>query len=79
MSDKFGGAGILIFTPVCRSCVTACGIHRRAQRLEQAAWELTATRGKPSNSGPLVRGLPHLCAISSPALSRDIFDWRTTA
>ncbi|MGF7444848.1 putative adenosine monophosphate-protein transferase Fic, partial [Klebsiella michiganensis] len=47
---------------------------RQAQRLEQAAWELTALRAATIELGPLVRGLPHLCAIHRQ-LYQDVFDW----
>ncbi|TGC79070.1 cell filamentation protein Fic, partial [Salmonella enterica subsp. enterica serovar Wilhelmsburg] len=49
------------------------GIHQ-AQRLAQAAYEMTALRAATIELGPLVRGLPHLCAIHRQ-LYQDIFDW----
>lgn len=49
------------------------GIHQ-AQRLEQAAWELTSLRAATLPLGPATRGLPYLCSIHHQ-LYQDIFDW----
>ena len=48
-------------------------IHQQ-QRLEQAAYEMTALRAATIELGPLVRGLPHLRTIHRQ-LYQDIFDW----
>ncbi len=47
---------------------------RQQQRLEQAAYEMTALRAATIELGPLVRGLPHLRTIHRQ-LYQDIFDW----
>lgn len=47
---------------------------RQMQRLEQAAYEITALRAATLPLGPQVRGLPYLCAIHH-ALYQDIFSW----
>ncbi|VFS01702.1 cell filamentation protein Fic [Citrobacter koseri] len=47
---------------------------RQVQRLEQAAYELTALRAATIEPGPLVRGLPQLRAIHRQ-LYQDVFDW----
>jgi len=47
---------------------------RQAERLAQAAYEFTALRAATLSLGPLLRGLPHLCAIHQH-LYQDIFDW----
>ncbi|MGK9174275.1 putative adenosine monophosphate-protein transferase Fic [Yokenella regensburgei] len=73
MSDKVGDdrdpylyAGINVMRNVL-------GI-RQAQRLEKAAWELTALRAATLELGPQARGLPHLCAIHRH-IYQDVFDW----
>lgn len=47
---------------------------RQAQRLEKAAWELTALRAATLELGPQARGLPHLCAIHRH-IYKDVFEW----
>lgn len=47
---------------------------RQAQRLEKAAWELTALRATTLELGPQARGLPHLCAIHRH-IYQDVFEW----
>ena len=73
MSDKFGEGRDPYLYPGLKVMRNRLGI-RQAQRLEQAAWELTALRAATIELGPLVRGLPHLCAIHRQ-LYQDIFDW----
>ena len=73
MSDKFGEGRDPYLSPGLKVMRNRLGI-RQAQRLEQAAWELTALRAATIELGPLVRGLPHLCAIHRQ-LYQDVFDW----
>ncbi|MFB5950207.1 putative adenosine monophosphate-protein transferase Fic [Klebsiella pasteurii] len=73
MSDKFGEGRDPYLYPGLKVMRNRLGI-RQAQRLEQAAWELTALRAASIELGPLVRGLPHLCAIHRQ-LYQDVFDW----
>ncbi|MGP3590508.1 putative adenosine monophosphate-protein transferase Fic [Vagococcus sp. WN89Y] len=73
MSDKFGDGRDPYLYPGLNVMRNALGIHE-AQRLEQAAYELTALRAATLTLGPLARGLPHLCAIHHH-LYQDIFDW----
>ncbi|MDS7908591.1 putative adenosine monophosphate-protein transferase Fic [Klebsiella pasteurii] len=73
MSDKFGEGRDPYLYPGLKAMRNRLGI-RQAQRLEQAAWELTALRAATIELGPLVRGLPHLCAIHRQ-LYQDVFDW----
>lgn len=73
MSDKFGEGRDSYLYPGLKVMRNRLGI-RQAQRLEQAAWELTALRAATIELGPLVRGLPHLCAIHRQ-LYQDVFDW----
>ncbi len=73
MSDKFGEGRDPYLYPGLKVMRNRLGI-RQAQRLEQAAWELTALRAATIELGPLIRGLPHLCAIHRQ-LYQDIFDW----
>lgn len=73
MSDKFGEGRDPYLYPGLKVMRNRLGI-RQAQRLEQAAWELTALRAATIDLGPLVRGLPHLCAIHRQ-LYQDVFDW----
>lgn len=73
MSDKFGdGRDPYLYSGlnVMRNVLSI----RQAQRLEQAAYELTALRAATLGLGPLARGLPHLCAIHHH-LYQDVFDW----
>ena len=73
MSDKFGEGRDPYLYPGLKVMRNRLGI-RQAQRLEQAAWELTALRAATIELGPLVRGLPHLCAIHRQ-IYQDVFDW----
>ena len=73
MSDKFGEGRDPYLYPGLKVMRNRLGI-RQAQRLEQAAWELTALRAATIELGPLVRGLPHLCAIHRQ-LYQDVFAW----
>ncbi|MDS7914929.1 putative adenosine monophosphate-protein transferase Fic [Klebsiella pasteurii] len=73
MSDKFGEGRDPYLYPGLKVMRNRLGI-RQAKRLEQAAWELTALRAATIELGPLVRGLPHLCAIHRQ-LYQDVFDW----
>jgi cell filamentation protein len=73
MSDKFGDGRDPYFYPGLNVMRNRLGIHQ-AQRLAQAAYELTALRAATIELGPLKRGLPHLCAIHRQ-LYQDIFDW----
>lgn len=73
MSDKFGDGRDPYLYPGLNVMRNLPGI-RQAQRLEQAAYELTALRAATLELGPLARGLPHLCAIHHH-LYQDIFDW----
>ena len=73
MSDKFGEGRDPYLYPGLKVMRNRLGI-RQAQRLEQAAWDLTALRAATIELGPLVRGLPHLCAIHRQ-LYQDVFDW----
>ncbi len=77
MSDKFGDGRDPYLYPGLNVMRNRLGIHQ-AQRLAQAAYELTALRAATIELGPLKRGLPHLCAIHRQ-LYRDIFDWDTCA
>ncbi len=73
MSDKFGEGRDPYLYPGLNVMRNRLGIHQ-AQRLAQAAYEMTALRAATIELGPLVRGLPHLCAIHRQ-LYQDIFDW----
>ncbi|MCL5500581.1 cell filamentation protein [Phytobacter palmae] len=73
MSDKFGDGRDPYLFPGLNVMRNRLGI-REAQRLEQAAWELTALRAATLELGPLARGLPHLCAIHRH-IYQDVFDW----
>ncbi|ANI80951.1 putative adenosine monophosphate-protein transferase Fic [Kosakonia oryzae] len=73
MSDKFGDGRDPYLYPGLNMMRNLLGIHQ-AQRLEQAAYELTALRAATLELGPLARGLPHLCAIHHH-LYQDVFDW----
>ncbi|ECV6110178.1 putative adenosine monophosphate-protein transferase Fic [Salmonella enterica subsp. enterica serovar Typhimurium] len=72
MSDKFGEGRDPYLYPGLNVMRNRLGIHQ-AQRLAQAAYEMTALRAATIELGPLVRGLPHLCAIHRQ-LYQDIFD-----
>ncbi|EGB0743598.1 putative adenosine monophosphate-protein transferase Fic [Salmonella enterica] len=73
MSDKFGEGRDPYLYPGLNVMRNRLGIHQ-AQRLARAAYEMTALRAATIELGPLVRGLPHLCAIHRQ-LYQDIFDW----
>ncbi|HBK3301537.1 putative adenosine monophosphate-protein transferase Fic [Citrobacter koseri] len=73
MSDKFGDGRDPYLYPGLNIMRNRLGI-RQVQRLEQAAYELTALRAATIEAGPLVRGLPHLRAIHRQ-LYQDVFDW----
>ena len=73
MSDKFGNGRDPYLYPGLNVLRNRLAIHQ-AQRLEQAAYELTALRAATLPIGPLTRGLPHLCAIHHH-LYQDVFDW----
>ncbi len=73
MSDKFGDGRDPYLYPGLNVMRNLLGIHQ-AQRLEQAAYELTALRAATLELGPLARGLPHLCLIHRH-LYQDVFDW----
>ncbi|HDY3057297.1 TPA: putative adenosine monophosphate-protein transferase Fic [Salmonella enterica] len=73
MSDKFGEGRDPYLYPGLNVMRNRLGIHQ-AERLAQAAYEMTALRAATIELGPLVRGLPHLCAIHRQ-LYQDIFDW----
>lgn len=73
MSDKFGEGRDPYLYPGLDIMRNRLDI-RQQQRLEQAAYEMTALRAATIELGPLVRGLPHLRAIHRQ-LYQDIFDW----
>ncbi|EHN7705682.1 putative adenosine monophosphate-protein transferase Fic [Salmonella enterica] len=73
MSDKFGEGRDPYLYPGLNVMRNRLGIYQ-AQRLAQAAYEMTALRAATIELGPLIRGLPHLCAIHRQ-LYQDIFDW----
>lgn len=73
MSDKFGNGRDPYLYPGIDVMRNALDIHQ-AQRLEQAAYELTALRAATLELGPKARGLPHLCAIHRH-IYQDIFHW----
>lgn len=73
MSDKFGEGRDPYLYPGLNVMRNRLGIHQ-AQRLAQAVYEMTALRAATIELGPLIRGLPHLCAIHRQ-LYQDIFDW----
>lgn len=60
MSDKFGAGRDPYLYPGLDVMRNRLGIHQ-AQRLAQAAYEMTALRAATIELGPLVRGLP-ICA-----------------
>lgn len=73
MSDKYGNDRDPYLYPELNVMRNRLGI-RQAERLAQAAYESTALRAATLSLGPLLRGLPHLCAIHQH-LYQDIFDW----
>lgn len=73
MSDKFGEGRDPYLYPGLDIMRNRLNI-RQQQRLEQAAYEMTALRAATIELGPLVRGLPHLRTIHRQ-LYEDIFDW----
>lgn len=73
MSDKFGEGRDPYLYPRLDIMRNRLNI-RQQQRLEQAAYEMTALRAATIELGPLVRGLPHLRTIHRQ-LYQDIFDW----
>lgn len=73
MSDKFGEGRDPYLYPGLDIMRNRLNI-RQQQRLEQAAYEMTALRAATIELGPLVRGLPHLRTIHRQ-LYQDIFDW----
>lgn len=73
MSDKYGNGRDPYLYPELNVMRNRLGI-RQAERLAQAAYEFTALRAATLSLGPLLRGLPHLCAIHQH-LYQDIFDW----
>ena len=68
MSDKFGEGRDPYLYPGLDIMRNRLNI-RQQQRLEQAAYEMTALRAATIELGPLVRGLPHLRTIHRPAVS----------
>lgn len=62
MSDKFGEGRDPYLYPGLDIMRNRLNIHQQ-QRLEQAAYEMTALRAATIELGPLVRGLP-ICALS---------------
>ncbi|MCZ3384283.1 putative adenosine monophosphate-protein transferase Fic [Kosakonia sp. SOY2] len=73
MSDKFGDGRDPYLYPGLNVMRNELGL-RQAQKLEQAAYQFTALRAATLDLGPMVRGLPHLCAIHHH-LYQDVFDW----
>lgn len=73
MSDKYGEGRDPYLYPGLNVMRNRLGI-RQAERLAQAAYELTALRAATLPLGPSARGLPHLCAIHRH-LYQDVFDW----
>ncbi|KFC93284.1 putative adenosine monophosphate-protein transferase Fic [Leclercia adecarboxylata] len=73
MSDKYGNDRDPYLYPELNVMRNRLGI-RQAERLAQAAYEFTALRAATLSLGPLLRGLPHLCAIHQH-LYQDIFHW----
>jgi len=73
MSDKYGNDRDPYLYPELNVMRNRLGI-RQAERLAQAAYEFTALRAATLSLGPLLRGLPHLCAIHQH-LYQDLFDW----
>ncbi|EFW74122.1 Cell filamentation protein fic [Escherichia coli EC4100B] len=68
MSDKFGEGRDPYLYPGLDIMRNRLNIHQQ-QRLEQAAYEMTALRAATIELGPLVRGLPAFAHYPSPAVS----------
>ncbi len=62
MGDKFGEGRAPYLYPGLNVMRNRLGLHQ-AQRLAQAAYELTALRSATVELGPLVLGFTHLYAI----------------
>lgn len=73
MSDKFGEGRDPYLYPGLNVMRNRLGIHHFFFK-QKTAYEMTALRAATIELGPLVRGLPHLCAIHRQ-LYQDIFDW----
>lgn len=73
MSDKFGEGRDPYLYPGLNVMRNLLGIHLFFFK-QKTAYEMTALRAATIELGPLVRGLPHLCAIHRQ-LYQDIFDW----
>lgn len=73
MSDKYGDGRDPYLYPGLNVMRNRLDI-RQADRLAQAAYELTALRAATLDLGPPARGLAHLCAIHRH-LYQDVFDW----
>lgn len=73
MSDKFGEGRDPYLYPGLNVMRNRLGIHQVFFK-QKTAYEMTALRAATIELGPLVRGLPHLCAIHRQ-LYQDIFDW----
>lgn len=73
MSDKFGEGRDPYLYPGLNVMRNRLGIHLFFFK-QKTAYEMTALRAATIELGPLVRGLPHLCAIHRQ-LYQDIFDW----
>lgn len=73
MSDKYGNDRDPYLYPGLNVMRNRLGI-RQAERLAQAAYQFTALRAATLGLKPLLRGLPHLCAIHQH-IYQDIFDW----
>lgn len=73
MSDKFGEGRDPYLYPGLNVMRNRLGIHQFFFK-QKTAYEMTALRAATIELGPLVRGLPHLCAIHRQ-LYQDIFDW----
>lgn len=73
MSDKFGEGRDPYLYPGLNVMRNRLGIHFFFFK-QKTAYEMTALRAATIELGPLVRGLPHLCAIHRQ-LYQDIFDW----
>lgn len=73
MSDKFGEGRDPYLYPGLNVMRNRLGIYLFFFK-QKTAYEMTALRAATIELGPLVRGLPHLCAIHRQ-LYQDIFDW----
>ncbi len=76
MSDKFGEGRDPYLYPGLDIMRNRLNI-RQQQRLEQAAYEMTALRAATIELGPLVRGLPHLRTLHRQ-LYHSSSGWRIT-